>query len=287
MLAHLGAADEEVTCNIADATCNGGGHSLLQKAFRSAGRTEGGAQTQPEIASQQEVGIAMLKMLRRNDKRMPCDCVVSDPSWTPCARSVPRCVFIDLGAADGNSFQTFLSNGFGDLAKCPGEQWSAVLVEANPLFNTKLAAVGAQYPGQIDVMSATAAYMCEGNTSFFLDTKNTDKNFWGSSMSDSHPDVIDGKQNVTVPTMNLNKILHEMTIPGDWVIVKMDIEGSEYDVLPCTAQAPAASLIDRLYMEQHSAGLGLAGTSPAQMEAATNTLRGRGVDVPAYSSPTL
>lgn len=220
--------------------------------------------------------------------KMPCNCVVSDPSWIPCVRTVPRCVFIDLGAADGNSFNEFLSNKYGDVAKCPSVQWSAVLVEANPLFNTKLAAVAAQHPGQINAMSATAAYMCEATTSFFLDTKNTDKNFWGSSMSGSHPDVQGGKTKVTVPTMNLNRILHEQTIPGDWVMVKMDIEGSEYDVLPCTAQAPAASLMDRLYLEQHDwLAHGLAGTTEAQMEAAKNTLRSRGVDIPAYFSNTL
>jgi len=292
MLAHLGVADEHATCNFADATCNEGGHVLLQKAFRSEGKThvaqtqafrsEGKtrvAQTQAEIASQPEAEAAAA----------PCTCVMSDPSWTPSVRTVPRCVFIDLGAADGNSFQTFLSNGFGDLAKCPGGQWSAVLVEANPLFNTKLAAVAAQHPGQINMMSATAAYMCEATTSFFLDTKNTDKNFWGSSMSNDHPDVQGGKEKVTVPTMNLNKILLELTIPGDWVTVKMDIEGSEYDVLPCTAQAPAASLIDRLYMEQHTwlPRTGLAGTTPAQMDDAKNTLLSRGVEIPEYFSDTL
>jgi len=220
--------------------------------------------------------------------KMPCNCVASDPSWIAPVRTVPRCVFIDLGAADGNSFNEFLSGKWGDVAKCPSVQWSAVLVEANPLFDTKLAAVAAQHPGKVTALSSTAAYMCEGSTSFFLDTKNTDKNFWGSSMSESHPDTEGGKTKVTVPTSNLNRILHEQTIPGDWVMVKMDIEGSEYDVLPCTAQAPAASLMDRLYLEQHTwLAHGLAGTTEAQMTAAKNTLRSRGVDIPAYFSNTL
>lgn len=219
---------------------------------------------------------------------MPCNCVASDPSWKPCARTVPRCVFIDLGAADGNSFNYFLKNGYGDVGKCPSVQWSAVLVEANPRFNSQLSAIGSQHPGQVDVKSSTAAYMCEAQTSFFLDTVNTGTNYWGSSMSSSHPDVQkSGKQKVTVPTMNLNRILYEQTIPGDWVMVKMDIEGSEYDVLPCTAQAPAASLIDRLYLEQHDASWGMAGTSPAQMEAAKIELRRKGVDIPNYFSYTL
>jgi FkbM family methyltransferase len=219
---------------------------------------------------------------------MPCQCVATNPTWKPCTRTVPRCVFIDLGAADGNSFADFLNNGYGDVGKCPSVQWSAVLVEANPRFNGQLAAVGTKHPGSLTVMSSTAAYMCEATTSFFLDTVNTGKNFWGSSMSESHPDVQrSGKQKVTVPTMNLNRILYEQTIPSDWVMVKMDIEGSEYDVLPCTAKSPSASLIDRLYLEQHQPSWGMAGTTLDQMETAKNELRSKGVDIPDYFSQTL
>merc|ERR1719183_2884118 len=221
--------------------------------------------------------------------KSPCSCVASAPTWKACDRIVPRCVFIDLGAADGNTFNKFMKDGYGPVGNCPSADWSAVLVEANPRFNAKLAAVGSQHPGKVTVMSSTAAYMCEAKTSFFLDTVNTANNYWGSSMSSTHPDVQkSGKTKVTVPTMNLNRILYENTIPGDWVMLKMDIEGVEYDVLPCTAQAPAASLMDRLYLEQHNwLAHGLAGTTEAQMEAAKNTLRSRGVDIPAYFSNTL
>jgi FkbM family methyltransferase len=236
-------------------------------------------------ASSAEVGHALLG---GSKGKMPCQCVASDPSWKACARTVPRCVFIDLGAADGNSFNFFLKDGYGKVGQCPSVQWSAILVEANPRFNTQLAAIGTQNAGHMQVMSSTAAYMCEAQTSFFLDTVNTEKNFWGSSMSSDHPDVQrSGQQKVTVPTSNLNRILFENTIPGDWVMVKMDIEGSEYDVLPCTASSPSASLIDRLYLEQHAPSWGMAGTTPTQMEDAKNTLRQKGVDIPNYFSYTL
>jgi len=220
--------------------------------------------------------------------KSPCACVASAPSWKACDRIVPRCVFIDLGAADGNTFNKFMKDGYGPVAKCPSADWSAVLVEANPRFNAKLAAVGTQHPGKVTVMSSTAAYMCEAKTSFFLDTVNTAKNYWGSSMSSTHPDVQkSGKTKVTVPTLNLNRILYENTIPGDWVMLKMDIEGVEWDVLPCMAQASSSALVDRLYLEQHPAEWGMAGTTPTEMETAKNTLRSKGVDIPDYFSQTL
>ena len=40
-------------------------------------------------------------------------------------------MFIDLGAADGNTFDSFLSNGYGPVKNCPhGGDWQAILVEA-------------------------------------------------------------------------------------------------------------------------------------------------------------
>merc|ERR1719197_2168985 len=105
--------------------------------------------------------------------------------------------------------------------------------------------------------------MCEATTSFYLDTKNTQQNFWGSSMSQSHRDVQSGKTKVTVPTANLIRMVYENTIPGDWVMVKMDIEGAEWDVVPCLAKSGVGSLIDRLYLEEHPQSWSLTGTSPA------------------------
>lgn len=221
--------------------------------------------------------------------KAPCTCVASSPTWKPCARTEPRCVFIDLGAANGNTFEFFMKDGYGPVGNCPsGGKWSAVLVEANPRFDKDLGLVGKAHPGEVNVLSSTAAYMCEAKTSFYLDTVNTAKNFWGSSMSDSHPDVQNsGKQKVTVPTANLVRLLREQTIPSDYVMVKMDIEGSEYDVLPCLADSDSASLVDRLYLEQHSPSWGMLGTTLPQMEAVKQKLRSKGVDIPDYFSQTL
>jgi|Transcript_105164 FkbM family methyltransferase len=225
----------------------------------------------------------------RHGNSPPCSCVSSNPDWTPCARTTPRCVFIDLGAADGNTFEHFVHNGYGYVDNCPSGQWSAILVEANPRFDAKLSEEKKAHNTEVTVLSSTAAYMCEGTTSFYLDTVNTARNYWGSSMSSSHPDVQrSGQEKVTVPTINLNRILYEQTIPDDWVMVKMDIEGSEFDVLPCLAkQDSPASLIDRLYLEQHSSSWGMVGTTDAEMESVKNELKFRGVDIPPYFSQTL
>lgn len=216
-------------------------------------------------------------------------CETSNPAWVACTRVPAKCIFIDLGAADGNTFATFLSGGFGPVHQCPsGGQWEAYLVEANPRFNTPLQELVAKYPGIVQAPLSTAVYSCEAETNFYLDTTNYGTNYWGSSLSTAHPDVQkSGLQEVPVHLMNLNRLLYENTIPGDWVMVKMDIEGAEWDILPCLSKAPAASLIDRLYIEEHSPAFSLMGTTPQEMQTAKALLKQRGVDIPEYYSPTL
>jgi len=219
-----------------------------------------------------------------------CKCQVSDPSWKKTMRNTPKCIFVDLGAANGNTFQDFLDNRYGDLKNCAygTGDYEAFLVEANPRFDKPLKQIGDSNK-KVHVLSSHAAYMCEATTSFFLDTVNVDNNYWGSSMSKNHRDTkASGLQKVTVPTSNLMRILYENTIPGDWVMVKMDIEGAEWDILPCLANSPIAHSIDRLYLEQHPADWAASGTKDESViPDAKAKLSSKGVDIPGYFSETL
>jgi len=223
----------------------------------------------------------------------PCQCVATDATWTSSQRTAPKCVFIDLGAADGNTLIRFLENDYGVVSNCPsGGDWEALLVEANPRFKPQLEAISAEHQGKVQPLTTTAAWMCEAQTDFFLDTVNHNVNYWGSSMSSTHPDAQRSNlTKVTVNTINLMRVLHEQTIPADHVIVKMDIEGSEWDVLPCLAQSPDASLVDILFVEIHSIdwqlGQGSEATTQTQLDMALAALRAANVSTPAYSSPTL
>jgi len=217
----------------------------------------------------------------------PCECEPSNASWTPCKRRTSKCVFIDLGAASGNSFNAFLGNRYGPVDGC-SNGWKAILVEANPRFNAQLHRIEGAFPGLVHVDASTAAYACEATTSFYLDTVNDAHDYWGSAMTPNNPNVhSSGYKHVTVPTVNLNRILFENTIPDDWVMLKMDIEGAEWDVLPCLAKSPTASLIDRFFLEEHTEQWGLNGTTRRDLELAKAVLKSKGVDMPPYFSNTL
>eukprot|EP00929_Paragymnodinium_shiwhaense_P050888 TRINITY_DN2561_c0_g3_i1.p1 TRINITY_DN2561_c0_g3~~TRINITY_DN2561_c0_g3_i1.p1 ORF type:complete len:293 (+),score=88.77 TRINITY_DN2561_c0_g3_i1:75-953(+) len=220
--------------------------------------------------------------------KQPCQCVAADPTWRPSTRTVPKCVFIDLGAANGNTYQKFMSNGYGPIANCPSGDYEAFLVEANPRFQAELATIQQNSGGKVHSLASTAAYDCEAQTSFYLDTTSVANNYWGSSMSDSHPDTKkSGLQKVTVPTININRLVYENTIPGDWVLLKVDIEGSEWDVVPCLAQSPAKANVDRMLLEEHPMDWQLGQTTRAQMDKALGDLRAANVDIPQYFSQTF
>lgn len=59
-------------------------------------------------------------------------------------------------------------------------------------------------------------------------------------------------EEVEVPRINLSKWMSEHLIKDDMVILKMDIEGAEYDVLEEIIHSGAIDLIDKVYIEWHS-----------------------------------
>lgn len=220
--------------------------------------------------------------LRGKLKAPGCTCEAESSSWTKSTRKVPKCIFIDLGAAGGNTLETWLADGYGPVKNCPhGGDWEAFLVEANPQFDSKLQALERNLGGKVHSMASTAAYTCESTTTFSIDP-DVAHDHWGSSIE--HQFV--GAKQVTVPTVNVNKLIAENTIRGDWVVLKVDIEGAEYEVIPCLAKSDVAKLVDDLFVEQH---WWLKETTDAQkvaLKAATQTLKKKGVRVPFYFTQT-
>ena len=86
---------------------------------------------------------------------------------------------------------------------------------------------------------------------------------------------------MTVPTMNVIRLIAENIIPSDWVSPKVDIEGAEFHLVLCLARFQKASLIDRMFLEEHTWVDTGSATSPAQVEAAKAQLRAMNVDRPA------
>ncbi|CAE7661720.1 unnamed protein product [Symbiodinium pilosum] len=215
-----------------------------------------------------------------------CQCVANNPNWKKTERTEPKCIFIDLGAADGNTFSKFLEDDYGSVKGCPSGKWEAFLLEANPQFTKELNALQENFPGQVHSLAEHAAFSCEGTTSFFID-KDATHNHWGSSMMSDAPDAVkSGDVKVTVPMINVVQLIAENVRPDDWVMLKVDIEGAEYNLIPCLAEFADAGLVDRMYLEEHWWFPSITEAAKSALAKGKQQLQQKHVDIPAYYSHT-
>jgi FkbM family methyltransferase len=172
-----------------------------------------------------------------------------------------RWVYIDLGANNGDSVYNF----FGVKLKYPSflskkdideNDWIVYAFEANPLFNTQLDKMKTylvKSRREINLFKSTAAWIYNGNITFFLDTVNEENNFWGSSLK-SEMVFENNKKQVQVPCLDVADILEQYT-KDDMIVMKVDIEGAEYDVLSHLIARNVLGLVDFLGVEYHTHGL--------------------------------
>lgn len=235
----------------------------------------------------------------------PCACEKDSSTWRRPTRTTPSCFFFDFGAGDGETFRAFLGQSrkwqFNfNTAPFQPQDCFVYLMDPNPKYQSALKDITALLPtGRVMHVPGTAGYMCDlDDGTFYLDVNSPQG--WGSSLDPEHESVKDtaAKSNVHVSLMNIMRLLEENTIPSDTVVVKLDIEGAEWDVLPCLANSSAASLIDTLYLESHChtnretkmkwcPSNGMADNSEEVFDAALSSIRMKGVDVPDYWSPLL
>lgn len=133
-------------------------------------------------------------------------------------------------------------------------QWEVYALEANPTFNSILLVAESEVAKNhtVHIYKETAAWTYDGTIDFYLDTVNGDRNFWGSSLNAKHPDVISsGKKKIIVTCKDVAKIIAKYR-EEDFVVVKMDIEGAEYDLLLDFLKKNVFSLIDFMAIEFHT-----------------------------------
>lgn len=173
------------------------------------------------------------------------------------------------------------------MADDPSDCTDIYLVEGNPVFNKALVNAKQKYQNKginVQIFPSTIADVDDGIRTFFLDTVNKDVDYWGSSVLDTHPDAIaSGGKGTKLTSINVSRWLLMNTLPQDFVVVKMDIEGSEAEVLPQMVEMGVSAVVDYLLVEVHTHVLDGASVSKAQ--AAVAQLKLEGVKMPEYYSP--
>eukprot|EP00485_Elphidium_margaritaceum_P024219 CAMPEP_0202713312 /NCGR_PEP_ID=MMETSP1385-20130828/52495_1 /ASSEMBLY_ACC=CAM_ASM_000861 /TAXON_ID=933848 /ORGANISM="Elphidium margaritaceum" /LENGTH=316 /DNA_ID=CAMNT_0049373615 /DNA_START=24 /DNA_END=974 /DNA_ORIENTATION=+ len=177
----------------------------------------------------------------------PCKCEGNEGNTNVATSTrVPprqRFIFIDAGANTGDTFEQFLRGGF--FPKYVDRHSSeAYLFEANPVFRERLHALQRNYSHIIKGVYE-AMWFEDANLTIFLDTINehTPQPFWGTSIHKSHYDIVASNfTHITVEAKGLCDFLlntvkakggakDEFGVTrGDYVHIKMDIEGAEYAI---------------------------------------------------------
>lgn len=117
------------------------------------------------------------------------------------------------------------------------DQCLVTLVEPSRHFSPLLATLQANYPA-FSVHNPRAAYQCDSDHLAFDDKP-------------SHRSMKLRGEQVNVTTLNLNRMLWVTALKEDHVILKVDVEGGEYELLACLASSPSIDLVDQLLLERH------------------------------------
>lgn len=103
------------------------------------------------------------------------------------------------------------------------------------------------------IFTNTAAYDSDKNLTFYLDLKSPKEyNEWGSSIlnwqNHSNPSASVQVQGINLSRFLLDILADATQIP---VLMKIDIEGAEYSVMPSLISSGASCLIDAIFIEWH------------------------------------
>lgn len=181
-------------------------------------------------------------------RRTSCDCTPTADDWKPPAPRSPRNVYFDLGSRTGDTFPPppEIASASGFSWKCD-ESYEALLVEANADFEPNLTAKKGDC-SDVRIFVPKAIAHCDGTTSLYMGKNPSGV---GATIRKDKSFDVDYSKSREIDTLNLMRLLHEQTLPDDKVLIKMDIEGAEFDILPCLAQSPIATNIDYLVFERH------------------------------------
>jgi len=158
-----------------------------------------------------------------------------------------RKIFIDGGAHYGESIEMFLQN-YSDSNAWDFELFS---FEANPkLLQTVDAAYNqlTAHNPQLQLSFFPGAIWVENtNVDFYTGTSH----YSGTTNKHKTTGGVHSSNKVSIPGIDFNAWIIKNFNSNDYIILKLDIEGGEYDVLPHMILNGSMGYIDKLYIEWH------------------------------------
>lgn len=175
----------------------------------------------------------------------------------------PKNIFFDLGANKGDSIYNFL----GVLPRAQGgtfkgqipeekmkEKWIIYAIEGNSAFDKQLFEMKKNLSNtqhEIILLNGTVGWTYDGTITFYLDKANRQPDQLGSSVKENHVEVVlSNKQKEIHPCVDMARLLRQYDL-NDFIVVKMDIEGSEFDLLLHFIKENVLNYIDYIGVEYH------------------------------------
>lgn len=176
-------------------------------------------------------------------------------------------VFIDCGANVGDGLNALLPGEHKYMAKgvrkymtdsVPYDMTEYFMYgfEGNPRFGDMLLDIQHQHPSRVKVFPKTVVTVEDKQNMPFYINHQANVNDWGSSLIKEKYNV-DPDHPVYVTAVDFARFIKSVVIPradkvpGRHVVVKMDIEGAEYTILPHLLINGAFCEIDVLLLECH------------------------------------
>jgi FkbM family methyltransferase len=174
--------------------------------------------------------------------------------------------FVDLGAYDGDTLDIAIRKYRGF------DRFYAI----EPL-SENFARLKRRFAGRSDVVLVEAAAdVTSGKSRLFLGSD--DSNLGGSLCSNK---MNCSNQAQEVETIDFADFVARTFQPSDYVVLKIDIEGKEYDLLDRMIETGSIRRVDRLYCEWHHERIGMA---PWEHWRFIRRLRQHGLNVSGYNA---
>lgn len=175
-------------------------------------------------------------------------------------------IYIDLGSNNGDSILSFFRfkprfpelfggnltyENFGPEAT--KAKWSIYGFEANPIFDYELEQTVSIFKKhtrhKIKVFKHTAAWTYDGMITFYIE--NVTGFGLGSSLDKKHPDVIKSQSTgIQVISRDIASMIKNFDL-SDFIVIKIDIEGAEYDLIMDFIKKDAIRWVDHFAIEFH------------------------------------
>jgi len=159
-----------------------------------------------------------------------------------------RHVFVDCGGYDGCSIRRFIKDFDRE------DRFEMITFEPNDLYATCYSDLPKHR------LIQAAVHDRDGFQNFFLDQEDGDgSTLFGNKLTRGNGGfgTLDTANPVKVRTIDLARWLRENTSAFDYIILKLDVEGAEYDILEKMIRDRIIGRINHLFVEWHWSKVGV------------------------------